>query len=289
MTDRLYVVAASAHAYTAIEPPRDIKQLLLEVSGSRPRRTNRVTDLALMGAWSCTGGEIDAKVKTGLYLGSGHGSPIDTSDILNQILVQNVEPMPLTFINVSSNMPGYYVAQQLGITGHNQAVSAGTASFESAAGLAQLDLLSGAVDQALVGVVEECAYPLSEYRPHITTDNTAELSENSSWMMLSRSATDTPLTELRLCRHFADFDIAATELVKLPTATQYVIEGELPSRLLDVMEERKMEPLAGEAPGYNMSIAAWRLIQAIEKHEHDSLLYLRGNPEDGVFVMWLQG
>ncbi|MEN8168689.1 MAG: beta-ketoacyl synthase N-terminal-like domain-containing protein [Pseudomonadota bacterium] len=284
--DKFYVTASSASAFPATEPASDIKALLRDEWGARPRRTSRLTDLSLLGALRCTQGQINPDKMMGLYLASGRGSVGDTSGMLQQILVQDVEPMPLTFINVSSNMPGYYISQNLGLTGPNLAVTAGKGSFDSAVELALLDLNSGAVEQALIGAVEECAYPLSEYRAHLALSATVPLAESSAWMMLSRRA-EGSLAELRLCRHYSRLDNAIEALGKLPQATRYVVAGELPAQLQPVLDERNISPLEGVFPGDSQSIAAWQLLQALEQSGDESLLYLRGNREEGVFVMWL--
>jgi hypothetical protein len=285
--DTFYLTASSAHAFVATEPPFDTKAPLQAAWGSKPRRTNRLTDLALLGALHCAQGRLTPDGRTGIYLGSGQGNVADTSVMLRQILVQDVEPMPLTFINVSSNMPGYYISQGLALTGRNIAVTAGVASFDAAIIPALLDLQSGAVTQALVGAVEVWAYPLEAYRAHLQLDATLALAESSAWMMLSRAPVAGALAQVRLCRHLSDMSEVLTELERLPPITRYVAAGALPASIEALLERRDIKPLNGVSPGYNQSIAAYQLLQAAGQGECESLLYLRGSAEEGLFLMWL--
>lgn len=285
--DKLYLTASSAHAFVATDPPFDTRAPLQAAWGSKPRRTNRLTDLSLLGALHCARGRLTPDGATGIYLGSGQGNVADTSVMLRQILVQDVEPMPLTFINVSSNMPGYYISQGLALMGRNMAVTAGEASFDAAIIPALLDLQSGAVTQALIGAVEVWAYPLQAYRAHLQLDATRALAESSAWMMLSRAPLAESLAEVRLCRHLSDLAEALAELERLPPTTRYVAAGALPASILALLERRGIMPLDGVLPGYNQSIAAYQLLQAVEQGEHESLLYLRGSAETGLFLMWL--
>lgn len=287
MMDKLYLTASSAHAFVATEPPFDTKAPLQAAWGSKPRRTNRLTDLSLLGALHCAQGRLAPATKTGIYMGSGHGNVADTSVMLRQILVQDMEPMPLTFINVSSNMPGYYISQGLGLSGRNIAVTAREGSFDAAIVPALLDLESGAVAQALIGAVETWAYPLADYRAQLGLDDALTLAESSAWMMLSRLPGAGPLAEVGLCRHLSDLAQAMAELEGLPPTTRYVVAGVLPAPVAALLERRNILPLAGERPGYNQSIAAYQLLHAVAQGEYDSLLYLRGSAQTGMFLMWL--
>jgi hypothetical protein len=207
--------------------------------------------------------------------------------MLRQILMQDVEPMPLTFINVSSNMPGYYISQGLALAGRNIAVTAGEASFDAAIIPALLDLQSGAVTQALIGAVEVWAYPLQAYRHHLQLDATLALAESSAWMMLSRGPAAGALAQVRLCRHLSDMAEVLAELERLPMTTRYVAAGALPASVEALLAQREIMPLDGVPPGHNLSIAAYQLLQAVERRECESLLYLRGSAEAGLFLMWL--
>jgi hypothetical protein len=283
----LYLTASSAHAFVATEPPFDTRAPLQAAWGSKPRRTNRLTDLALLGALQCAQGQLAAGGNTGIYLGSGHGNVADTSVMLRQILVEDLAPMPLTFINVSSNMPGYYISQGLGLSGRNMAVTAREGSFDAAIVPALLDLECGVIKQALIGAVETWATPLEAYRAQLGLDGSVMLAESSAWMMLSRDAGSAPLAQLRRAQHFSHLADAVAELEQLPAQTRYVVAGGLPAPVAALLERRKFLPLAGEVPGYNQSIAAYRLLQAVAQGEFESLLYLRGSAETGLFLMWL--
>lgn len=279
------VLASYAFAAAAVEPPLDIKTLLREAGGPKLRRTNRITELSLLGALHCVAGRELAN-RCGLYLASGQGSVGDTSSLMQQILRDGLEPMPLSFINVSSNMPGYYVAQTLGLESRNLAVSSRLAAFDSAFELARLDLAAGNVEQALVGVVEECSYPLDDYRRHVGLGEEFALAESSAWLLLGRGG-EGGYNTLQRCQHFATVDGLVETLQQLPAQTRYVVAGEHDVLLMAELARCGFSPLATEYPGHSKSIAAWRFVQAVGAREASSLLYLGGNAEEGFLLLWL--
>jgi hypothetical protein len=285
MMENLYLTSCAAHAFVATEPPLDIRALWQTAWGSPPRRTSRLTDLSLLGALPCAEGRLTSATRTGIYLGSGHGNVADISVILRQLLVEDLAPMPLTFINVSSNMAGYYLSQGLGLRGRNIAVTAGEGSFDAAIVPALLDLECGAVTQALIGAVETGAYPLDAYRAQRGVNGV--LAESSAWMMLSREAGGAPLAQVRCARHFSQLADALAELERLPEATRYLVAGGLPEPIKARLQQRGIAPLAGEVAGHNPSIAAYQLLHAVAQGGWESLLYLRGSAQTGLFLMWL--
>lgn len=285
---RLYVTAVCAEAFAATEPLPDLKSLLQQRCSRKPRRTNRLTDLSLLGALQCAAGlEPPGGERTGLYLASCRGNVGDTVDLLQQVLEQGVEPMPLTFINVSNNMAGYYVAQQLGLSGRSLALSAGLASFDRALDLALLDLECGAVEQALVGAVEEATLPLDGLRAAFAIAPEQGVAESSAWLLLSRKSTGA-LAEVRICRQYSQLQQLLEAVAVLPSAGYYVAVEALPAALTSALEVRGVRPLGGESPGYNESISPWRLLDALQRGEGDSLLYLRGDATQGFFVLQLE-
>jgi hypothetical protein len=283
--ENLYLTSCAAHAFVATEPPLDIRALWQAAWGSPPRRTNRLTDLSLLGALPCAEGRLTSVTRTGIYLGSGHGNVADISVILRQLLVEDLAPMPLTFINVSSNMAGYYLSRGLGLSGRNIAVTAGEGSFDAAIVPALLDLECGAVEQALIGAVETGAHPLDAYRAQRGVDGA--MAESSAWMMLSREAGGAPLARVRCARHFSQLADALAELARLPEATRYLVAGALPESIKARLRQRGIAPLAGDVAGHNPSMAAYRLLHAVSQGGWETLLYLRGSAETGLFLMWL--
>ncbi len=286
--EKLYVMAASAEAYTAGETPVDIKSLLQQRCHCKPRRTSRLTDLSLLGALQCARQLELQQATTGLYLGSGRGNVGDTVDILQQILVQDVAPMPLSFINVSNNMAGYYVAQQLALSGRSLAVTSGSASFDHALELALMDLECGVVEYALVGAVEEAATPLADYQAALGLESTQALAESSAWMMVGREAGPEPLAEIRFCRHLPRLEQLLELIETIPSRGRYVAASELPDKLTVLLAEHGIGALEGDLPGYNQSIMAWRLLQELKLRECESLLFLRGDVQQGFFLLWLE-
>ena len=94
--------------------------------------------------------------------------------------------MPLEFLNVPNNMAGFYVAQGLGLRRTTLPLAHRAFAFESALELAAFNMSAG--DQALVGGVEACAYPLDVHRRRLGLAAEAALAECSSWLHVGTAA-----------------------------------------------------------------------------------------------------
>ena len=274
MTAPVTILAAGSFAAPATEPTLDIKTLLREAGGPRLRRSNRLTELALLGALRCCQSIGPLHEQSALYLASGQGNVGDTVSLLQQIVRDGLEPMPFSFINVSSNMAGFAVAQALGLQGRNMAVSRNGGAFDSALELALLDLLSGSVPMALVGVVEECAWPLPEHRRRLGVADDMPLAEQSSWLLLSAQC--------------------ASSGVGMIAGHQRLAEGEaLPSRpearwfcapQLPAAHAERLAGTTGREPGYSESITVHHLIGALEDGSSSPLCYLNGDGAGGAVL-----
>lgn len=271
------LLSVSAFAEQASEPPFDIKSLLRAEGGPRLRRSNRITELALLGALRCAQG-MTLPEGCGLYLGSDQGSVGDTTSLLRQIVRDGLEPMPFDFINVSSNMAGYAVAQALGLPGSNCAVARNGGALDSALELALLELAAGTVPMALVGVVEECAWPLAEHRVRLGVGDDTALLEQSDWLLLGTASGG---SGVRLsCQRFADAEQA------LPARRRDENARWLAGPLLPVGMQARVS--AGQqiahASGYSQSVVAHQLVQALAEGGEGPLHYLNGDGADGAVL-----
>lgn len=267
------ILAASSYAAHADESPSDIKSMLREEGGPRLRRSSRYTELALLGALRCIRELPRLPATCALYLTSSQGNVGDTVSLLHQIVRDGLEPMPFTFINVSSNMAGHAVAQALGLEGKNSALSRIGGAFDSALELARLDLQAGTVPMALVGVVEQCAWPLADQRQRLKIGEEVRLAEQSSWLLLSAAEGAGGLGEFAVHRRCRDI----AELPSLKSA-HWFAGPQLPSSVKADLG-LPLTPLL--EPGYSESITAHHLVEAIARGGEGPVGYLNGDGADG--------
>ncbi len=231
------------------------------------------TELALLGALRCVREVAPLPATCALYLTSSQGNVGDTVSLLQQIVRDGLEPMPFTFINVSSNMAGHAVAQALGLEGKNSALSRIGGAFDSALELARLDLQAGTVPMALVGVVEQCAWPLVDQRQRLKVGEDVLLAEQSSWLLLSAAEGDDGLGEFALHRR-----CSRIEEVPSPNEARWFAGPQLTTAMKTQLG-LPMSPLS--EPGYSESIDAHHLVEAIAKGGDGSLCYLNGDGAGG--------
>lgn len=181
----LKIAAATTLLLPAAEQPEPLRERLQAACPNPPRRISRLIELALIGAHRCMNG-ARPEPRCPLYLALTHGCVGDGVALVKLVTAQQQMPPPVSFINVSSNMACFYVAQTLGIHGSNQAVAADDFAFESALELASLGREHRA--QGLIGAVEECAWPLAEHRVRLALPAHAGLAESSHWLFVDQNA-----------------------------------------------------------------------------------------------------
>ena len=196
----LKIAGASTFQRVAGDAGDDLTAELKTVCERPPRRLNRFIQLALIGAHRCAAG-IDGMGDAGcdVYLGSGQGNVADTINLLRDIHGARQAPMPFGFINVSSNMAGFYIAQSLGLKGANLAVSRQDSSFEACLELAAAE--AERRPSALVGAVDECAWPLAQHRRRLGVDADTRLGEGSHWLWIDQR-NPAPVAEVTWVRRF---------------------------------------------------------------------------------------
>lgn len=177
----------------AQEPPCPLKPTLRICLPRPPRRINRYIQLALIGAHRCMA-QLDASWPGDmpLYMASEQGSVAEAVALMDEIVIHGRSPMPMPFINVSSNMVGYYLAASLGLNGRNMNVARQHGAFGAMLELAGLE---SAVDSTapatlLLGTVAECVWPLAEHRRRCHLPADMPLVEASYWLVVDRIADD---------------------------------------------------------------------------------------------------
>jgi len=172
---KLYIHAANSFLNDPATDISTLKEILKNESGKSFRRINRFIYLTLIGALGLAK-ETTIDKDTALYLATNYGSIASTIGSLTDVYEAKSLPMPIDFINTASNIGGFYIASELGLTSKNLCISAGEQSFEAALELAALDIESGEVNAALVGGVDE------------TTGILDGFLEGSCWILISANA-----------------------------------------------------------------------------------------------------
>lgn len=205
----LKIAAAATVLLPAGDAPTPLRERLRQALPEPPRRVSRMIELALLGAHQCLHGRRP-EAHCPLYLAVTHGCVADAVSLVTTVSRGGL-PMPVGFINLSSNMPGFYVASTLGIHGSNQSVATDDFSFEAALELASLGREHRA--QALLGAVEECAWPLPEHRARLALPADRALAESSHWLFVDQHAAQ-PLATVQWVRRYADAGAARDALAR---------------------------------------------------------------------------
>ncbi len=185
-------VIALGDYYSPINDRDGLPELRNEVNaicGERFRRIDRFIQLCLLGAARCTQmTRLDEQ--TGLYIGSRFAAVCNTIKVQEQMFVHGQIPKPANFINTLSNSAGYYVARNLKLQGKNIFVSRANGSLEAALELARLDLQSGSIKQALIGVVDEGVSVQAHHCQRMGIPEDTALAEGSHWFLVRGASKD---------------------------------------------------------------------------------------------------
>lgn len=148
------------------------------------RRVDRFIQLALLGSARCVGAQ-KLSADCGVYLASGLGPLGSTIRVQEQILRDRVWPMPFNFVNTLGSCAGFYIASNLGLDGPNLFVSRRGQSLLAALTVALTDFAADAIEEALVGVIEEAPLPLATQRRRLGVGAETPLAEGSHWLLLA--------------------------------------------------------------------------------------------------------
>lgn len=201
------------------DTPSDLRARLKEMTGQNFRRINRFIELALLGAFRCRDAASGIASDTALYLACDSPMLADSVKILQGIHNERRPPSPFEFMNISGNMAGYYVANQLGLNGPQLALHRNHAGLEAA--LELLMLQSAQHRRVLIGYVEEGVWPLPEQRARHGLAMDVSLFECSHWFYFDQDC-PAPVAV-----------IGSAESVSLESATQGMETPLALSRYLD--------------------------------------------------------
>ena len=230
-----YIYGAAAHAWLADGMPPDLKPQLQAAWGKRFRRINHFIELTLIGAKSCLDqSQVAIQADCDVYLASEQGNVADVADITELLFKKLEPPMPLAFLNISNNMAGFYLAQSLNLQSSNLTIAHQAFPFETALDIATFNMANShkAAPCALVGGVEECAYPLDQHRQRMNLATDTPLAEGSSWLHMGANRKEKALARCEWVKFFP---------------------GE--ATLISFLKQKELAPSTYLAGGYNISDA----------------------------------
>ena len=270
------IAAARALRLAAAEPAEPLRERLAQAMANPPRRLNRLIELALLGAHQCLKG-ARPEPRCPLYLALTHGCVGDGVALVTHVVTQQLPPPPVTFINMSSNMAGFYVAAALGISGSNQALAADDFSFEAALELASLGRERRR--QSLIGGVEECAWPLDQQRRRLGLAPDGALSECSHWLFVDQDAAR-PLATVQWVRRYEDEAAALDDLARerWPAGGQLALSASLRAQRGRWLQLTGFAPAADDDDVYSGQRTAQRICGFIESGEGSCLLHVSSGP-----------
>ena len=184
------ILAHGAYEAVAQDPPQELDAALRACMGKPPRRINRYIRLALIGAHRCVAQlEQPLASTTPLLMASAQGNVAEAVALMDEIVVHGRSPMPMPFINVSSNMVGYYLAASLGLCGRNMTAARAPGTFGALLELAELEAIIAPAEHGrmLLGTVAECVWPLTEHRRRCQLAADTPLVEASYWLVAEQA------------------------------------------------------------------------------------------------------
>ncbi len=186
-TDRPILAHSVCRVPTA-EGPVDLKALFAEQGKPGPRRVNRMIQLAVLGARRCIG-DLRLPENSAVYLTSRSAHVADSLLLLERIRAGQPSS-PVSFINTSGNMAGYYVAADLGLRGSNQSLHATELAWCQ---LLEMAVAAAEPDQyLLVGCAEECVWPLESHRRRHELPADCPIEERSVFILLGPNGSAGP-------------------------------------------------------------------------------------------------
>lgn len=190
----LPIVAASGFVQPAADTPVSLRDELRAVTPNAPRRINRLSELGLIGAHRCVAGRELAD-DTAVVVATTTGCLNDSVQLLRAVGDRR-PPMPMDFINVSSNMTGFHLAAGLRLHSSNLVVASADFAWEAAIEVAMLGSR-----RFLVGAIEECTWPLAHQRERLGLAEGTPILESSQWLWVDRDAT-TPIAHINGIHRF---------------------------------------------------------------------------------------
>ena len=225
----LRVVAFGGIALHAADASEKLTPQFTALDRKPPRRSSRFDQLALLGALRATAAHAQRMPENGsLYLATGQGNVADTAELIEGLYRRHEAPMPVSFINVSSNLAGFQTAAALSLHGPNLTVSRRGFAFGAALELALLDAHIGRLRQGLIGGVDAVCWPLDAHRKRLQVTADTPLGEGSHWVIVDQDAA-APRAVIEESLDLRDRTAVLAYLRSLPADTRIVMANVSPA------------------------------------------------------------
>ncbi|MFT4046863.1 MAG: hypothetical protein QM661_09235 [Solimonas sp.] len=236
----LKIAAAGRHVAALGETPDDLRARL-QARGISVRRVNRFIELALLGAVQCRddhGAAIAADAA--LYMAADTPMLAGCVNALHATLAEQRPPTPFEFMNISGNMAGFYIAQQLTIGGPQLALARRGSGLEAA--LELLHLQSHSHRRALLGCVDAGVWPLAEQRQRLGLDADAALFETSHWFYVDVDCT-APRVLIETPRRYGSLDALRAMLADVAESTWLALHPSLDAGALGLTTATRVDAI----------------------------------------------
>ncbi|MEN8168591.1 MAG: hypothetical protein ABFR65_14090 [Pseudomonadota bacterium] len=242
-------------------PPR-LKPQIDATPFRLPRRSDRLTQLGLLGLSACAGTDRLAD-DTPLILATGEANLSSTIQINEQLFVDNRLPSPIGFINSVNNSAAFYLNQVLGTKGRTLTVSRDECSLEAAfqlAGIWQHEFHT----PMLVGTVDEAPLDPELHKIRMQYPRETILGEGSYWFYCGSGQTDTrAIAAIGYCGSLGG-SRAAIDCMQANDISHFILTESVDSRLLSP-EKFPGEQLNLPSPGRFSTQSGYYLAKGLEK------------------------
>ncbi|MGH8446158.1 MAG: hypothetical protein ACREVL_12880 [Solimonas sp.] len=273
----LKIAALGRHVGALGDTPGELRSLLQQ-RGVAVRRINRFIELSLLGALHCRDAAGTVHGDAALYLAAEAPMLADCVKALRSTIAGQRPPTPFEFMNISGNMAGFYIAQQLAIGGPQLAVARRHAGLEAAFDLLQLQHRSHR--RALLGCVEEGVWPLAEQRQRLQLPDDAPLHESSHWFYVDADCA-APLCIVAPTQARASFAEMATLLEALPEGSLLALHPRLDAAALDLPPALRR----AVAPEINGQGATAEALQAYARSSEPAPWAHLAHGDDGLWTL----
>ncbi|MES9940073.1 MAG: hypothetical protein ABW104_01865 [Candidatus Thiodiazotropha sp. 6PLUC2] len=201
----LPLLAYGGYCHTVSQQLPKLNSLLKALPFKLPRRSDRLTQLSLLGLAN-TPGCLPLSEHTNLVLTSGDANLSSTIANSEQIFDSGTIPNPIGFINTVNNSTSYHICMTLGIYGQVITVSRDHCSLEAGIEIAST-LQHSADSPILLGTVDEIPNDLEQHRRRLNMSDDSPLAEGSFWFLCGdQPASQTALATIKFCGPMLDKD-----------------------------------------------------------------------------------
>ena len=282
-----YIYGTAAHVWPVKESQPDLSAQIQAAWGKRFRRVNHFIELAMVGAKSCLA-QLQEPLASDcdVYLATEQGNVASVASITEALFKHQESPMPLEFLNVPNNMAGFYIAQGLGLHSSNLTIAHRAFPFETALDIAMFNIATShkTKARALVGGVEECAYPLSQHRQRMGIPMDTPLAEGSSWLYMGAES-QYALATCEWVKFFPEYNELQTYLQNdhLPPsiclAGGYGVDKLTLDNLANKLDIDNRYDCQANAP-YHDTYCAYVIASFISAHQGQNLLFINRDKHD---------